>query len=125
MTAVATIVYLTVSTTSLTVHTVAFTRIMTQSSSGIARQGLLRTSLCRVAASATYVGLAALSETSNTGMAALVALILIQLMWQANGVCDARLGRQLANNPKHARNGVPRRQHSPGSCSVSPRRESL
>lgn len=105
MTAVATIIYLTVSTTSLTVHTVAFTRIMTQSSSGIARRGLLRTSLCRVSASAVYVGLGlmALSTTSNTGMAALVALILIQLMWQVNGVCDARLGRRLANKPKHAR----------------------
>lgn len=96
-------VYLAVSTLSLTVQTVALARIVAQAAAIRAvRRGLLRTATCRVVASATYValGVAAILSLPGTGTAAFVALVLIQGIWQANAVADARLARRLQATPE-------------------------
>jgi len=97
VTEVATIVYLTVSGASLTIQSIALVRIMHTAGVSRPRRGLLRTACCRVVAALAYVtlGVMALSGTPGTGTIALIALIIIQVIWQVNAMLDTRLARAL------------------------------
>lgn len=93
-------VYLTVSCVSLTVQTLALLRIIARRATrpGSVRNGLLRTSVCRVTVSVGYVGLgiAALNKIQNTAAAAFTVLIAVQVLWQLNALLDARLAARLS-----------------------------
>lgn len=113
-------IYLTVSVASLTIQTIALIRILSRRSQHLVRRGLARTATCRVAASTIYVGLgvAALNDIPHAAMAAFIALIFIQCLWQLNGILDSRLAARLAKhdtNPAlHAdvRTGTAHRLHN-------------
>lgn len=95
-------IFLVVSLISLIVQVRALTRLTnrqktTSEVERVAYHGLLRTSVCRVAAAVLYVavGVATVTIPPETGVVALVAFILVQLLWQANAVADVRLRRRL------------------------------
>lgn len=83
---------------SLAVQTTSLVRIMRQRITiKLAKAGLLRTAYCRVGASVIYVGLgiSGLLKVPQTAMAAFVALVVVQGMWQLNGLLDSRLSQRL------------------------------
>ena len=95
-------IFLVVSLISLAVQVRALTRLTgrqktTSEVERVAYRGLLRTSVCRVAAAVLYVavGVATVTIPPETGVVALVSFILVQLLWQANAVADVRLRRRL------------------------------
>lgn len=61
--------------------------------------GMLRTSICRVAAAASYVviGLITLLTRESLPVLALVVFCGVQVMWQVNAYADLRLRRSLNN----------------------------
>lgn len=83
---------------SLTVQSMSLMRIARQPIAvKFAKAGLLRTAYCRVGASVIYVGLgiSGLFRLPQTAMAAFIALVVVQGMWQLNGLLDSRLSHRL------------------------------
>jgi hypothetical protein len=74
-------------------------------------RGLLRTSICRVAAAAGYVTLAVVAATTalsapGLAVASLSVFSGTQLLWMGNAVFDVRLRRSLSADPLNASGDV-------------------
>lgn len=97
------ILYLIVSAGSTAVQVASLWRLAQWNGSRadlrLVHRGLVRTSVCRVLAAIAYVVFGVVALTSTSAMlVAVVSLILftvVQLMWQANGLLDVSLRRQL------------------------------
>lgn len=90
--------YLAVSAVGLTVQSSSLARIVTRHPENrLVYRGMRRTATCRVAASTAYVGLglAGLYDLPGASRAAFFTLLVVQVMWMANGLLDGRLSRRL------------------------------
>ena len=90
------VAFLVISVVSLVVQTIALTRI-TQGRTewGLAARGILRTAVCRVAASVLYVFLGIATLLFITAVEALLVFGVVQIMWQLNAIADVQLRRRL------------------------------
>lgn len=99
------VVFVAVSVVTFIVQTVALVRLLSWPvistvSGTLVHRGLLRTSMCRVAAAATYViaGTTIWLNREALPVLSLAVFSAVQVLWMGNALADVRLRRRLTSD---------------------------
>lgn len=87
-----------VSLVSLTTYSISFYRLTQQAH----HKGLVRTATCRIVAALIYIAVGVVSTVGSeySTVVALIAFVIVQLIWQSNSIADVMITKR---ENKHAR----------------------
>lgn len=105
MTEIVSVLFLIISVVSLIVQSIALYRMTRDvTTRGPAYAGLLRTALCRVAASVLYTMLGIATLIDPVVVESLLVFGVVQVMWQMNAIADVALRHRIQRGaPRHRR----------------------